>query len=84
MARSDELADEAHNRAWKFRRWAWFFRAQFLLLIPFWFVSKEPVPERLMFVYLAAVSIHALVVTYDGNAEAAEAKAAGYTDSGSL
>lgn len=78
MTDPDAAALEARHDAERFRRWAWFFRANFLLLIPFWLVSQEDIPQRAMLTYLAAVSIHALVVTYDGKAEAAEARAASY------
>lgn len=74
----NEKAAKAQAHAHKFRRWAWVFRAQFTLLVPFWFVSVEPPAQRAMLSYLAALSIHALVVTYDGKAEAAEAASAGY------
>ena len=74
----DQGAEQARKDEAKFRRWAWIFRAQFLTLIPFWFLSDEQVPQRLMLTYLAALSIHALVVTYDSKAEAATARAASY------
>ena len=73
-----EPVAEAEAAAKAFTRWAWVFRAQFVMLAPFWFVSTEPVPQRAMLTYLAALSIHALVVTYDGKAEAAKARAASF------
>lgn len=39
-------------------------------------VSKEPLVERVILIYLAAVSIIALAATYGAQAKAAEAKAA--------
>lgn len=78
MSEKDDLIAEAKQKAKGLRRWSWFFKANQVLLVPFWVLSPEPPIQRAMFVYLAAVSIHALVKTYDAEAEAADAKAAGY------
>lgn len=77
-AGSGETVEEIENSARNLRRWAFFFKCNHLLLIPFWFMSDEPPVQKAMFVYLAGVSIHALVKTYDAEAEAADSKAASF------
>lgn len=67
-------AEEARRDAEKFARWAWFWRLNLPLAIAYPFLPSWA--EPLMLAYLAAVSIIALVVTYDGKAEAAKARAA--------
>jgi hypothetical protein len=49
-----------------------------IVCVGYWFVSKETTVEKAILVYLAAVSIIALAVSYSGKAEAAKAQAAGY------
>lgn len=76
---SEDLAKEARACARKFRLQAWAWRAaEIVISIAYWFVSKEPYAERFIMVLIAALSVQALVATYDGKAEASEAKAAGY------
>lgn len=79
MDKNSSEAETARNDAAKFRRWAWFWRANVpVVCITYWLMSKSAVSEKAVLVYLAAASIIALVVTYDGKAEAAEARAASY------
>lgn len=57
--------------------WVWWVQVP-IVCLSYWFISKEPSVEKLILVYLAAVSIIANAVTYSGKSQAAEAKAAGY------
>lgn len=49
-----------------------------VICVTYFFVSSAPLSERLMLIYLAAVSIVANAVSYATKSKAAEAKAAGY------
>lgn len=77
-AEADKLAVEARTEARHAERIERFWWANLVWVAAYWFVSKEPWPERLMLCYLAAVSIIALAATYGAQKKAAEAKAAGY------
>jgi hypothetical protein len=75
----DDLVAEAKAEARTAKRWAWFWWVQLpVVCVGYWFISEEPTAERLILIYLAAVSIIALAATYEAKAQAAEAKAAGY------
>jgi hypothetical protein len=76
---NDTQAEQADTEARRATIMSWVWWAQLpLVLITYWFVSTEPTPEKLMMMYLAAVSIIAIAVTYASKAKAAEAKKAGY------
>lgn len=76
---ADAKAAAAHADAQKSRWLSWFWWLNLpVVCITYWFVSKEPYPERAMFVYLAAVSVIALAATYSAKAKAEKAEAAGY------
>ena len=75
----DAQAAEAHREARLAKRWAWFWWANLpVVCVGYWLISDEPMVEKFILVYLAAVSIIALAATYESKAKAAEAKAAGY------
>jgi hypothetical protein len=75
----DALAREAQAEARTAKRWAWFWWANLpVVCVGYWLVSEEPIIEKFILVYLAAVSIIALAATYESKSKAAEAKAAGY------
>jgi flagellar basal body-associated protein FliL len=76
---NDEQAEAAEKEAKRATLMSWVWWVQLpLVCIVYWFISKEPVAEKLMLIYLAAVSIIAIAVTYASKAQAAEAKKAGY------
>jgi hypothetical protein len=69
--------DEAHEDARRFRRFAWAFRVAMVVICgTYWFASSSPPVDRAFIDLLQALSIQALVATYDAKAEAALAKAA--------
>jgi hypothetical protein len=57
--------------------WVWWIQVP-LICVTYFFVSDAPLSERLMLIYLAAVSIIANAVSYKAVAKAAESKQAGY------
>lgn len=61
----------------KVMSWAWWVQMP-IVCVGYWLISDAPPIEKAILVYLAAVSIIAIAVTYSSKAEAAEAKAAGY------
>lgn len=74
-----EAAERARREAFRATVMSWVWWAQMpIVCIGYWFISTADPPEKAMLVYLAAVSIIAIAVTYSGKAKAAEAKAAGY------
>jgi multidrug efflux pump subunit AcrA (membrane-fusion protein) len=76
---NDEKVAAAMAEAKRARIMSWIWWAQVpIVCLTYWFISKEPSVEKMILVYLAAVSIVANAVTYSGKSEAAEAKAAGY------
>lgn len=77
-ASKKKLIAEARSDARKYRLVAWFWRANVPPVVVSYFLVPRETWEAVMLVYLAAVSIIALVDTNDGKAEAAEAKAAGW------
>ena len=78
MTKADEAKREAHRA--HVIEWVWWANLP-AVEGAYWFVSKEPLAEKLMLMYLAAVSIIALAATYGAKAKGAEAKAAGYETS---
>jgi hypothetical protein len=67
----------ARADARRFRLYGWVFRASIVVICAAYVVlSHEPLVDRLFIDLLQALSIQALVATYDAKAEAAEAKAA--------
>ena len=75
----DALAAEAHDEAHRAKLTAWFWWVNLpVVTIGYWLISDEPVAEKAILIYLAAVSIIALAATYESKSKAAEAKAAGY------
>lgn len=57
--------------------WLWWAQMP-IVCLGYWLISDTAPIEKAILVYLAAVSIIAIAVTYASKAEAAEAKAAGY------
>lgn len=57
--------------------WVWWAQVPLITLV-YWLVSKEPVIEKLILVYLADVSIVANAVSYASKSKALEAKKASY------
>lgn len=75
----DVLAAAARREA----RWARLASLFWWVQVPivcggYWVLSSAPTSEKLILVYLAAVSIIALAATYSAKAKASEAKAASY------
>lgn len=66
----------AERDAAKFRRWAWFWRANVPPVVLSYFLLDRELWQAIMLLYLAVVSIWALVDTNDSKAEAAKARAA--------
>lgn len=75
----DQEAQQARDDAHRFRVYAWFWRIFLVVFcLVYFIISQEKMIERIMLVVLAALSIQALVATYDSKAEAALSRAAGY------
>lgn len=73
------LAATAHAEARRARIMSIVWWAQLpVLTVVYWLVSREPVSEKAILVYVADVSIIANAVSYSAKATAAGAKAAGY------
>lgn len=76
---NDDKIAEAHREAKRAMIMSWVWWAQVPIVCGgYWMVSKEDSIEKLILVYLAAVSIIANAVSYASKAQAAEAKVAGY------
>jgi hypothetical protein len=80
-ATKDDKAAQASAEARRATILSWVWWAQLpIVCVAYWFISSEEPIEKAMLVYLAAVSIIAIAVTYGGKAQAAEAKEAGYSN----
>lgn len=78
--RTDDI-ETAEAEAHLAKKWAWFWWANLpVVMLGYWFTSKEAPVEKVILIYLAAVSIIALAATYESKAKGAEAKKAGYED----
>lgn len=76
---NDELTRQANAEAHRATVMSWIWWAQVpIVCIGYWVISQEATIEKMILVYLAAVSIIANAVSYSGKAQAAEAKAASY------
>lgn len=72
-------AADANAEARRAKHTAWFWWANLPVFLPgYWALSEAPVTEKIMLMYLAAVSIIALAATYESKAKGAEAKSASY------
>lgn len=79
MDENDKKVAEAKKEARRAQIMSWIWWAIMPIVCGiYWFVSKEPPIEKMILVFLAAVSIVANAVTYSGKAKASEAKVAGY------
>jgi hypothetical protein len=76
---NDEQAGVAHREARRATHLSWFWWIQVpIVCVGYWIISKEPPIEKMILVYLAAVSIIANAVSYSAKAKSAEAKEASY------
>jgi len=73
--KSAEADREAHRA--QIMSWVWWAQIPVVTVL-YWLLSKEPIAEKIILIYLANVSIIALAVTYTAKREAAESKKAGY------
>ncbi len=71
----DDAAKEARRAT--VMSWVWWVQLP-VVLVTYWLISEEAVVEKAILLYLAAVSIIALAVTYAAKAKGSEATQASY------